>query len=389
MIDAVNLATHVLVTSNSGTDHHGLRLVRKSDMTVPAGLSLLADGSGNGQFDDPLGVKYYDGKAYVCDFDNSRIQVIAIDLVTPALTYDSQYALGYKPYDLCNDGVNWYVLGNDGKLYKYDMSFTDATKTSVSVVGYSLCIIPDQSDGYGATLCIVDSTNSHIERRKCSDLSAINSVGSSGDGLTSLFDLTFTTSVPTTITYLSDDGFVYTTPAGTSHALSWNGFAGYTHRSPGPHRWTIKCPAGLGVITEIDCNTDLVTSIKNLSKCVNLTSFKAQSNSGLVLAIGALPWKMVTLWAHGCGAGVTGSVRHMASLTALNVRENAKTTAEVDAWVEDLWANRAVLTTPTINMNGSNQAPTGTFQYAETPSTPKEKIYSLINDYLWLVYYTT
>jgi hypothetical protein len=78
----------------------------------------------------------------------------------------------------------------------------------------------------------------------------------------------------------------------------------------------------------------------------------------------------------------------MTALTSVNPRENAAGQAQADAWVEDLWANKDILVTPTINMNGTNSAPSGTFQYAENPSTPKEKIYSLINDYIWTFIFT-
>ncbi len=376
MIDAANLATHILVTSNNGTDHHGLRLVKKSDMTVPAGLSLLVDGSGNGQFDDPLGVKYYDGKAYVCDFDNRRIQVIAIDLVTPALTYDSQVALGYKPYDLCNDGVNWYVLGNDGKLYKYDMSFTDATKTSVSVVGYSLCIIPDQGDGYGATLCIVDNTNSHIERRKCSDLSAINSVGSSGDGSGTLFDTLITGAAGV---WTDDEGNQYSVASAAN--ISKNGFSAAFFRNGSMHRVIWKGPRES--ITAIDATDDKITSIKGLNKCINLTSLKVPTNPGLALNLAEISAKMATLWAFGCGTGIVGSIRHMLSLAAVNLRENAASADQVDSWINDLWQNRDLMVPGSANFNGSNAAPSGIYQEATPPTTGKEKAYDLVENYGW------
>ncbi len=320
MIDAANLTTHVLVTSNNGTDHHGLRLVRKSDMTVPAGLSLLADGSGNGQFNNPLGIKYYGGKAYVCDYDNSRIQVIAIDLVTPALTYDSQVALAYKPMDLCTDGVNWYVLSAT-YLYKYDMSFTDATKVSASLGSgkYSLCIIPDQGDGNGQTLCIVDNANSHIERRKCSGLTRVSAIGSSGDGSASLFDPTFTTSVTTTITFRrKNDGWTYTTPAGTSHALSMNGFAAAFRNWSGNAIWEIKCAAGLGAITAFDGNTDAITSIKNVKKCINCTSIKIHQNTSLVWDISEVSPQTTTLWLTN-DANVSGNVAILSGVAKVSI----------------------------------------------------------------------
>jgi len=374
MIDAASDPDYVYVTSNNTTDGHGVRKVRKSDLTVVA--SLLATGAGDGQFKNPSGVKKYGDYVYICDFTNGRI----VKLNASDLSFVANITLhdGTRtPYDLCTDGVNWFVVTN-ARIYKLGIDFSGSTYVSVSC--YSCCIIPDQGDGNGQTLCIVDNINSHLARYKCSDLTQVGSdVGSSGDGSTSLFDPTFTTSVSTTLTFISDDGINYTTPAGTSHALSMNGFAAAFHRSAGPHRWTVRCAAGLDKITAIDANTDAIISIRNLSKLQNTTSTKLQTNTSLILDLGQIRSKHTTVWAYGCGAGISGSVRHLLAVTSLNLRENGASQAQVDAWIDDLYANKDVMSPVTANLNGSNSAPS---------AAGKAKADELINDYAWTIAYT-
>jgi len=378
MIDASGDPDYVYVSSNNGTDHHGFRQVKKSDLTVTA--TALADGSGDGQFDDPLGIFYYNSEIFVADYDNSRISVWTKSGET--LTYNRKYDLGFKPMDLVFDGTNWFVKST-ANTYKYDNVFTDATKTSTACIGYSLTIIPDQSDGNGATLAISNSTSSCLYRRKCSDLSLIATVGSAGDGSSSLCDLTITGVAGT---YRTSAGSNISAASGATPVK--NGFTGIFEATT-PFRVTFQPTGSLSSITAIDFNADAIQGeIKNLYKCVNLTSLKLQTNPALVLNLSRLTSKIQTLWAYACGAGISGSIRHMTALTSVNLRENAAGQAQADAWVEDLWANKDILVTPTINMNGTNSAPSGTFQYAENPSTPKEKIYSLINDYIWTFIFT-
>jgi hypothetical protein len=303
MIDASGDPLHIYVTSNNATDGHGVRKVRKSDMTVVA--SILATGAGDGQFNGPLGIKYHvdagDGIAYLYVADVSNVRTVK--LKASDLSFVANISAACT--DLDTDGTNWFLV-TTSNVKKYDMSFTDATKITVNIDAYSLCIIPDQGDGYGQTLAITDSTNSHLERRKCSDLSAINSVGSAGDGSTSLFDPTFTTSVPTQIEYKFDDGFSYVTPLGTTHALSWNGFAGYSFRSAGPHRCTVTVRGGLGLVTGIDCNTDAIISIRNIGKILNCITYNMyEINGKLVLDLNVLNARATTI-APDYHLGVTG-----------------------------------------------------------------------------------
>jgi hypothetical protein len=276
MIDASGDPDYIYVTSNNAADGHGVRKVRKSDMTVVA--SILATGAGNGQFNNPFGVKYYGGYVYVCDYTNQRI----VKLNASDLTVATQSARsGAVFYDIDTDGTNWYICAGAG-IYKTDFAF--ANSSYVVCVSYSLCIIPDQGDGYEATLAIVDSTNNHLERRKCSDLSAINSVGSLGDGSSSLYDPTFNTTIDTYIDFTTDDGqsgtMVRTGSAGAyTHAHSLNGFAAIFFKTAGPHVVKYRARGGLRLVTVVDLQADAITLVKGISKCNRMINIANYSNT--------------------------------------------------------------------------------------------------------------
>jgi len=369
MIDASGDPLHVYVTSNNATDGHGVRKVRKSDMTVVA--SILATGAGDGQFTDPLGIFYYNGYVYVAnhpagDYRIDKLNASDLSFVTTVCEVDA--------YDLCTDGTNWYVNDGTTSIKKYDMSFTEGTVVSVACVNYSLCIIPDQSDGYGATLGIVDSTKSHLERRKCSDLSLITTVGTSGDGVNTLCDPQVTGPAGT---WTDSEGGRYAVASAAD--ISKNGFSGDFFRGP-LNRMTYQPTGKLPDITAIDFNADAIQGeIKNLYKCVNMTSLKGQTNPAWVCNLSRLSAKLQTLWAYACGAGISGSIRHMTALTSVNLRENAATQAQVDAWISDLYANKDIMAPGTANFNGSNSTPS---------AVGKSQADELVADYSWSITYT-
>lgn len=365
MIDASGDPDYVYVTSNNATDGHGVRKIRKSDMTVVA--SILSTGSGDGQFNNPLGVKYYDGYVYVADVSNTRI----VKLLASDLTFVANYSCPANTNDLDTNGVNWFLFSSN-YVYRRGMDFS--VDVSVSTNTYSGCIIPDQGDGYGATLAIVDSTNNHLERRKCSDLSAINSVGSAGDAVNTLCDPVVTG--PAGI-WIDSEGGRYAVASGAN--ISKNGFSGDFFRQT-PNRMTYQPNGKLSDITAIDFNADAIQGeIKNLYKCVNLTSCKLQTNPSLVLDLSRLSAKLTTLRAYACGTGIFGSIRHMLSATSINLRENGASQAQVDQWIGDLYANKDVMTPGTANFNGTNSAPS---------AAGKAQADELVADYAWTITYT-
>jgi hypothetical protein len=143
----------------------------------------------------------------------------------------------------------------------------------------------------------------------------------------------------------------------------------------------MKWSGRLSDITAIDFNADAVTGeVKNLYKCVNLTSLKGQTNPGWIVNLGTLSAKLQTLWGYACGPGVFGSIRHMTALTAVNLRENAVSSAQVDQWIGDLYANKEIMAPGTANFNGTNLAPS---------AGAKAQADELIATYGWTVAYTS
>lgn len=372
MIDFSGDPDYGYVTSNNATDGHGVRKIRKSDMTVVA--SLLATGAGDGQFQDPLGIKYYNGYLYVVDLGNKR--VVKIDASGSGLTWDSvPYTTLNTPYDIDCDGTYWYMLVSN-LIIKKDINFANLSPiVQIAAVSYSICIIPDQGDGYGQTLAITDNTNSHLARYKCSDLSLINEVGSAGDGVNTLCDPQVTGPAGT---WRDSEGNSYAVASAAN--ISKNGLSGDFFRGT-PNRMTYRPTSGnLSAITAIDANADgIVGEIKNLYRCSNLTSLKLQTNPALVLDLSRLSAKLQALWAYACGAGIYGSIRHMTALSSVNLRENGASQAQVDQWIGDLYANKDIMAPGTANFNGTNSAPS---------TAGKAQADELVADYAWTITYS-
>jgi len=64
---------------------------------------------------------------------------------------------------------------------------------------------------------------------------------------------------------------------------------------------------------------------------------------------------------------------------------NGMSAAEIDAQIDNIWQARNDFTyaTPACNIGGTNAAPSGTYQAASPPTTGKEKIYDLENNFGW------
>ena len=361
MIDASGNSTNVYATSDNATDGHGVRKIRKSDMAVVA--SLLATGSGNGQFQAPLGVFYYDdgtAHVYIADTGNNRI----VKLLASDLSFVANISLAYSPLDLCTDGVNWYVQGAT-TLYKYDMSFTDGTKASTAITGYSITIVPDQSDGNGQTIAISDNINCRLHRVKCSDLTLVRTIGSIGDGSLTLVPLRvdFPATYAGTARWELSDGEII--PAVSGAAISWNGFTGYTPRTAGARAVLKGVP--LSALTRLDANTSgLVGDITTLrldrfrSNLVDLRLYSTDV-SGDISNLAGLS-KLEYLYLHTtsatCGSTFTAS---WVGMQNFQVQNCLMSQAAVGNIVESIWDARAGFTyaTPELNVGGTNAAPAG------------------------------
>lgn len=98
------------------------------------------------------------------------------------------------------------------------------------------------------------------------------------------FDPGLTTSASTTVIWQTEAGVTITT--GTSHALSYTPTAG-------PKVCKVTVLAGLRAVTGIDCNTDVLTKIINISKCINCLSLTLYINYDLDLSLLDIPRKLV------------------------------------------------------------------------------------------------
>ena len=96
-----------------------------------------------------------------------------------------------------------------------------------------------------------------------------------------VFDPTITTVLPTTIAWISSDGYALVT-IGTTHNVS------YTVPADGPRTWNIFCSSGLNNIQSFDMNTDKVVHI-DVSLLRSTTSMIAYANASLVMALSDLP----------------------------------------------------------------------------------------------------
>lgn len=441
MIDASGDPDYIYVTSNNAADGHGVRKVRKSDMTVVA--SLLATGAGDGQFNNPAGVKYYGGYVYVADSTNLRI----VQLDASDLSFVANFAITtYGAFDLDTDGTNWFLYSSSNNvLLKRGMDFSAVSVYQSNGSFYSLCIIPDQGDGNGATVACSGSANSSLKRFRCADITVQvgSTIGSAGDGSASLFDPAATCVGGGT--WYTDDGRSYFAASGA--APSQNGFTGIFWASAGPHRVTFKPVGGLAAVTGLNCLSDLVSGqIKNLGKTRQSGVFAAYDNPSMILNLAdCATWTVTTFWAHAVlllppviigtlsqipstvtdlrlnnstiigalsdlssstltawlfATGITpGSIGHLTAIRDIRIYSMWPTMSaadSVDIVINSMWTARAAYTHvsgPVMQMGGTNPDPSGNIvapiegtDWHEdapghwTPLTPGAKIYDLLND---------
>lgn len=84
-------------------------------------------------------------------------------------------------------------------------------------------------------------------------------------------------------------------------------------------------------------------------------------------------------------------MRNWTSIQAIRCDGLALTQAVVDGILADLYAGGAGFTynTPTLNVGGTNAAPSGTYQDADPPTTGMEYIWELVNAFSkhWTITY--
>lgn len=98
-------------------------------------------------------------------------------------------------------------------------------------------------------------------------------------------------------------------------------------------------------------------------------------------------WRPSTFYLFSMPSGYTfvisaGGFAGWITTTSMQMQGNALSQAQVDQILADFWAGFATRTATagTINLGGTNAAPSGTLQAANPPSTGKEYAYCLVND---------
>lgn len=198
-------------------------------------------------------------------------------------------------------------------------------------------------------------------------------------------------------TWFFDDG---TTLAATSGSEISKTFA-----ADGLHRAVFRpTSGGLAGITVIECNSDLVTKIIGLSRMAENVKIDCYSNASLVLSLSDIR-NANQITATGCSLLTgdlselnrsstylflstcplltgcvsdlppttrtirlssdilitSGSVAHLVAIRELVISSLGWLTADVDTVINSMWSARANYTyaTPTIQIGGTNEAPTG------------------------------
>jgi hypothetical protein len=111
-------------------------------------------------------------------------------------------------------------------------------------------------------------------------------------------------------------------------------------------------------------------------------------------------WRPTYWYLYSMPAGTytfaASCMRAWAAIQTIRVDDLALAAAVVDTIVADLFAGKATFTyaTPTLDIGGTNEAPTGTYQNVCPPTSGKETIYALSHENCvaagpeWAVTYT-
>ena len=147
----------------------------------------------------------------------------------------------------------------------------------------------------------------------------------------------------------------------------------------------LNTAALLDKVTAIDVSSCAVTGFTYLPAFTALTTFTADTNTGLVFDLVNIPatWTaLTTLAVNGTGVSCTGFLAALTAIQSIAAQDCAWTASECDALLSVLYANRASYTfaTPTLNIGGTNAAPTGYYIHTVPPTSGEEYAYSLEYD---------
>jgi hypothetical protein len=138
----------------------------------------------------------------------------------------------------------------------------------------------------------------------------------------------------------------------------------------------------------VSCNLESVTWP------TGVTTLRLGNNTSGDINASSLPTGLRIFDAGGSSVGFSADPTWPTTIEVIELAYCGLTQAEVDRAAGGAYTGRNGFSdaTPSMNVAG-NTAPSGTYQYAATPSTGKEKIYALINDddaegfNNWTIYY--
>ena len=135
---------------------------------------------------------------------------------------------------------------------------------------------------------------------------------------------------------------------------------------------TLKTLAGL----TYNANTNPLPTGLTILSLYTLTGLTWEIKSGAAWPTGATVATITGCPSVTCTAWTDNAIHSIQA-------ENAYSQANVDAFINAIWANKANFTyaTPTLDLlGGSNAAPSGTYQNNCPPTSGKEYAYDLVND---------
>ena len=201
---------------------------------------------------------------------------------------------------------------------------------------------------------------------------------------------------------------------GDGSTNSYTGSGERTHAYSGAGTFTVKISNPLNVIALTLSDNKVTLNSADIKNMLNITDAMFYTlKAGTFDSADIVDWRPATFYLYSMPAGYAGTFDSAdisawrptyfrlysmpagyaititpsgfsgwITTTIMNISDNALSQAQVDTILSDFWAGFATRTASggTINVGGSNSAPSGILQAANPPTTGKEFAYELKND---------
>lgn len=170
-----------------------------------------------------------------------------------------------------------------------------------------------------------------------------------------------------------------TTPLLKEYAMASSGLWGSTFKlSQCEHLERVTTYGTPNVTTDIEWFAPLAADLKQLS--VHYSGSNTYGDLGL---FGSMPL-CTHIQVSQTGVTYSGSAAYWPKIVQILADGMVWDQTSIDQLITDIYdqwvAGTYTYATPTLNIGGNNAAPSGTYQAANPPSTPLEKIYAMVND---------